>query len=88
MIKKDSLLLRVSNHSYDLTGVGLPRIIKHYFISKVTPLKENFAGGPGWKCLLLLIVLHGLGRVAGWGIFLFGTQAKAIVLQIQKKHSQ
>ncbi len=78
------LTLRVTQPSYDLAGANHYRVTKHFFISKMTPEKENFAGGPGWKCLLLLGALHGLGKAAGWGIFLFGTQARTIITRLQR----
>lgn len=83
-----NLTLRVTQPSYDLAGTDHHRVTKHYFISKMAPKKENFAGGPGWKCLLLLSVLHGFGKVAGWGIFLFGTQTKAVIAQVQQRRRQ
>lgn len=83
MSQRDNLLLRVTQPSYDLAGVDRYRVTKHFFISKMAPKNENFAGGPGWKCLLLLGALHGLGKAAGWGIFLFGTQARKIITRLQ-----
>ncbi len=85
MVPKQDLSLRVTHSSYDLTGADHYRVAKHYFISKMAPKEENYAGGPGWKCLLLLSFLHGLGLVAGWGIYLFCTQAKTLITTIQKK---
>ena len=83
--QKSNLSQRVTTHSYDLTGLGVLRAVKHYIISKMAPEEENFAGGPGWKCLLLLGVLHGLGRIAGWGIFLFGPRAKLLISTLRSK---
>ena len=85
MVQKDTPSQKVSTASYDLTGTALPRIVKHYFISKTAPKEENFAGGPGWKCLLLLGFLHGLGRIAGWGVSLMGLKARTMITRLQNK---
>lgn len=85
MPPRDELALRVTQPSYDLTGADRHRVIKHFFISKMAPREENFAGGPGWKCLLLLSFLHGLGVIAGWGLYLFGPQAKTLIGHIQRR---
>ena len=55
---------RVSNRHYDLTGHEMPRIGKHWFISRLSQY-ENLSGGPGWKSILFLFGLHYLRHLFG-----------------------
>jgi hypothetical protein len=78
---------RITNSNYDTTGLEIERVVKHYFVSQKAP-PENFAGGPGWKCLAVLWVVHKLGVVAGWGIHFFGPRAKAAVEGLQRRRNR
>jgi len=53
------------NHRYDLAGGTMFRLIKHLLIHKFIPL-GNLFGGPGAKCLIMLFLLHYLGRPIYW----------------------
>lgn len=46
---------------YDLTGNGISRTFLQQVYSRVIPM-GNFSGGAGLRCLLVLLVLHGVGR--------------------------
>lgn len=57
----------VTSKRYDVTGCDIFRVTKHFFISKLGPY-DNFAGGPGRKCLVVLLLMHVFGRVISWSL--------------------
>lgn len=52
---------RVLSRRCDLTGNPLPRLIRHQLTARFIPL-GNYRGGAGLRCLVILAVLHYLGR--------------------------
>ncbi len=48
------------NKRYDIEGLEITRLAKIAFWSKLVPL-GNFRGGPGGRCLAILIILHYFG---------------------------
>jgi hypothetical protein len=48
------------NKRYDIEGIDVLRLARVTAWSKVVPM-GNFRGGPGARCLVVLIVLHYLG---------------------------
>jgi hypothetical protein len=53
---------QITNSRFDMTGNTVMRVTKHSFVSKLAPY-EDFAGGPGWKCLLAALLMHYFGGV-------------------------
>ncbi len=49
----------------DLGGNSILRLTRFYVVSRVLPMGNN-RGGPGWKCLLTLIILHYFGVPLYW----------------------
>jgi hypothetical protein len=51
----------VLDRRFDLQGNEIARLVKLYFFHKIIPV-GNLRGGPGLRCLVILCVLHYLGR--------------------------
>jgi hypothetical protein len=51
---------RTFNKRYDLQGLEISRLARLALWSEIIPL-GNFRGGPGGRCLAVLILLHYLG---------------------------
>ncbi len=51
----------ITSKQFDLPGREIGRVIRLSILNRVLPL-GNLQGGPGWRCLLVLGVLHGVGR--------------------------
>lgn len=47
--------------SFDLTGIEISRVIRLLMLNRLIPL-GNLAGSGGLRCLLILAVLHTVGR--------------------------
>lgn len=75
--------LKTTNYHFDITGTEISRVGKHCIISKFVPY-EDFGGGPGWKCLSILFVLHYLGPISGWLLIHFEKQIEALFTIRQK----
>lgn len=56
---------KLVNDRFDLTGISIVRIIKHFFLSRFIPM-GNFAGGPRLKPILLLFFVHYAGQPLFW----------------------
>lgn len=56
---------KVTSNRFDMTDGSVLRITKHCVISKFAPY-EDFAGGPGWKCLTAATCMHYFGGLIGW----------------------
>lgn len=52
---------RVLSGRCDVTGNALPRLIRHQLTARFIPL-GNYRGGAGLRCLVILAVLHSIGR--------------------------
>jgi hypothetical protein len=50
----------VLNKRYDLNGLEISRLVKFAIMAKFVPM-GNFRGGPGARCLSVLLVLHFFG---------------------------
>ena len=50
----------VLNKRYDLKGLEISRLVKFAIMAKLIPM-GNFRGGPGARCLSVLLVLHFFG---------------------------
>jgi hypothetical protein len=51
---------RAFNKRYDIKGLEILRLLKIALLSKFVPM-GNFRGGPGGRCLVVLIFLHYFG---------------------------
>jgi hypothetical protein len=67
---------KVTDRRYDMTGESVLRITKHSFISKFAPY-EDFAGGPGWKCLVAASLMHYFGGIISWFLIRYEQKLKA-----------
>lgn len=56
---------KITSASFDISGNSIFRLTRFYILSRVIPMGDN-RGGPGWKCLLVLIVYHYFGRHIYW----------------------
>jgi len=65
------------NKCFDISGQEVSRVGKHCVISKFARY-EDFGGGPGLKCLLILFFLHYLGRLTGWMLICFEKQIRTL----------
>lgn len=52
---------RVLNGRYDLSGNGILRVFRHQLLAKCIPMGIS-RGGAGFKCLLVLGVVHYFGN--------------------------
>ena len=50
----------VLNNRYDLKGLEILRLVRFSLMAKFIPM-GNFRGGPGARCLVVLLLLHYLG---------------------------
>jgi len=69
------------NTRYDLSNSGLPRFIKHIVLNRFMMI-GNIFGNPGIRNLIILTLLHYLGRPiywlkSRWGRY-FGYMAKLL----------
>ena len=48
------------NKRYDIEGLEISRLVRVALWSKIVPM-GNFRGGPGGRCLAVLLLLHYLG---------------------------
>ena len=53
--------VRVTDSHLDLSRGELGRIVRLVILNKVLPL-GNLGGGPGWRCVLVLAIVHRFGR--------------------------
>lgn len=53
------------NARFDITGNELSRVMKTTSVARFFPL-GNFGGGPGLKCMLVLMLVHYFGRPVFW----------------------
>ncbi len=52
---------RVLDRNYQLGGNELPRLLRTTLLSRLIPC-GNWRGGPGMRCLAVLLLLHSGGR--------------------------
>ena len=67
----------IMTRGYDLRSNSLLRIARHFFLSRLVPV-GNMGGGPGWRCLLVLGVIH----IVGGGVFRLITPYEALLRRI------
>lgn len=61
---------KVMNCGYDLSSSPVHRVLRHYLLSRLIPMGV-YRGGAGLKCLLVVLVIHSLGRPIFWFITRF-----------------
>ena len=60
----------VMNDRFDLTGSEISRLGKHWILSMLAKY-EDFSGGPGFKFLLIALIIHYLGGPLAWLLIRF-----------------
>lgn len=56
---------KILNENYDLTGISISRIFKHFLFSRIIPM-GNYGGGPRLKPLMVFFLTHSAGRPLFW----------------------
>ncbi len=51
----------VFTRNFDLAGYKLPRLINQAIMARFLPM-GNMAGGAGYRCLIVLFILHTVGK--------------------------
>jgi len=55
----------VMTKNFDISGNGIIRLVRFYLLGRILPMGNNH-GGPGWRCLLVLMLFHFWGRQCYW----------------------
>jgi hypothetical protein len=53
---------RVRDRLFQPTGMEIGRSGRLFALSRIVPL-GNWAGGPGWRCIVVLWLSHNCGRI-------------------------
>lgn len=73
---------KVANQRLEAGRGDILRLSRLNMLARIVPL-GNFAGGPGWRCLATMMVLHYLGRPLFIILVRYETQLTALYRRLK-----